>query len=127
MSLTRPKFFVDTNVLVYARDASESEKQPQAADWMNYLWRSQAGRLSTQVLNEYYVTVTRKLSPGTAVEDARRDIRNLVAWQPVRLWEHPRGSVLLGPLTIVSSDQRVDLQSRCFRRMFARYQCARIN
>jgi predicted nucleic acid-binding protein len=50
--------FVDTNVLVYARDASEPEKQPSATTWMAHLWRSREGRLSIQVLHEFYVTVT---------------------------------------------------------------------
>ena len=57
--------FVDTNVLVYARDASEPDKQPRAEAWMQHLWRTRSGRTCVQVLNEYYVTVTRKLSPGS--------------------------------------------------------------
>lgn len=75
--------FVDTNVLVYARDASELEKQPQAEAWMRYLWRERSGRLSFQVLNEFYVTVTDKLDPGLSPEEARSEIRALLVWQPV--------------------------------------------
>ncbi len=75
--------FVDTNVLVYARDSSETEKQPRAAAWIENLWRSEQGRLSNQVLNEYYVTVTRKLKPGLSPEAARSDCRDLLAWKPV--------------------------------------------
>jgi predicted nucleic acid-binding protein len=56
--------FVDTNILLYARDASEPEKQPIAAQWIDQLWDGQNGRLSVQVLNEYFVNVTRKLEPG---------------------------------------------------------------
>jgi predicted nucleic acid-binding protein len=77
------KVFVDTNVLVYTRDASEPEKQAQAEHWMATLWDSRAGRLSYQVLQEFYVTVTVKLSPGLDRELARRDIRALWAWQPI--------------------------------------------
>jgi predicted nucleic acid-binding protein len=77
------KVFVDTNVLVYARDASEPEKQAQAADWMTTLWEKRAGRLSYQVLQEFYITVTAKLSPGLDRGLARRDVRALGAWQPV--------------------------------------------
>lgn len=76
------KVFVDTNVLVYARDASEPLKQPQAADWLRRLWIERAGRTSVQVLNEYYVTVTRKLSPGLDKDEAWRDVRSLFAWNP---------------------------------------------
>ena len=77
--------FVDTNVLVYARDSSEPEKQPLAAEWLAHLWRSQTGRLSIQILNEYYVTVTQKLGPGMSKEEAREDVRNLMLWRPVPL------------------------------------------
>jgi predicted nucleic acid-binding protein len=75
--------FVDTNVLVYARDASEPDKQPRAREWMDALWRGRAGRLSTQVLNEFYVVTTRKLSPGLGVAAARDDVRDLMAWRPL--------------------------------------------
>ena len=75
--------FVDTNVLVYARDASEPEKQRAAERWLGLLWASRAGRVSAQVLNEYYVVVTEKLSPGLERELARADVRSLMAWAPV--------------------------------------------
>lgn len=76
-------FFVDTNVLVYARDASEPEKQRAAERWVRSLWEAGAGRLSAQVLNEYYVVVTEKLQPGLDREQARADVRNLMAWAPI--------------------------------------------
>ena len=56
--------FVDTNVLVYARDASRPEKQAAAMEWLAQIWREQSGRTSMQVLSELYVTLTRKLRPG---------------------------------------------------------------
>lgn len=79
------KVFVDTNVLVYSRDASEPTKQAQAMAWMTHLWETQTGRLSFQVLQEFYVTVTEKLKPGLNSEEARRDVRSLLAWQPVAM------------------------------------------
>ena len=79
--------FVDTNVLVYSRDTSERTKQPQAAAWLEHLWRERTGRVSVQVLQEYYVTVTRKLSPGMAPADARRDVLHLATWRPVAIDE----------------------------------------
>jgi predicted nucleic acid-binding protein len=75
--------FVDANVLVYARDAGQPDKQRQAGDWVERLWESTQGRLSSQVLNEYYVTVTRKLAPGMPVDDARADVEDLMAWRPI--------------------------------------------
>lgn len=74
--------FVDTNVLVYARDGSEPVKQPSAASWIERLWMEQTGRTSIQVLNEFYVTVTRKLRPGMAPDDAWADVHALLAWNP---------------------------------------------
>ena len=75
--------FVDTNVLVYARDLSVPHKQQRAHEWISALWASRLGRTSVQVLNKYYVTVTRKLSPGLAARDARADVSDLRAWLPV--------------------------------------------
>jgi len=75
--------FVDTNLLVYFRDASEPLKQKRAEDWLTMLWRTRTGRISFQVLNEYYVTVTQRLDPGLDVNAARADIRSLLAWHPI--------------------------------------------
>jgi predicted nucleic acid-binding protein len=78
-----PLCFVDTNVLVYARDAADPAKQQAAERWLRSLWATRAGRVSSQVLNEYYVVVTEKLRPGLDREQARADVRNLTAWAPV--------------------------------------------
>lgn len=75
--------FVDTNVLVYARDTSHPTKQGRAADWIAALWELGEGRVSLQVFQEYYVTTTRKLKPGLDPEEARADILDLSAWSPV--------------------------------------------
>ena len=77
--------FVDTNVLVYARDASDPAKNTRAREWMLYLWETGSGRLSVQVLQEFYVTTTRKLRPGLTPAEARADVRDLLAWRPVTI------------------------------------------
>jgi predicted nucleic acid-binding protein len=77
------RVFVDTNVLVYSRDASEPEKRKQAMVWMDHLWRTRSGRLSFQVLQEFYITVTDKLDPGLDRENARKDICSFLTWRPV--------------------------------------------
>lgn len=74
--------FVDTDVLVYVRDATESHKQQRADEWMTDLWRTQTGRTSFQVLAEYYVLVTERLEPGLDPAVAREDVRDLLAWEP---------------------------------------------
>ena len=74
--------FVDTNVVVYRYDAREPEKQRRADDWLTMLWRRRSGRLSFQVLQECYATLTRKLKPAMATADAQRVVRALAAWRP---------------------------------------------
>lgn len=78
-----PLVFVDTNVLVYLRDGRDPEKQLAAAAWMGWLWETRRGRISQQVLQEYYVTVTGKLVPGLPPEDAREDVMALRSWLPL--------------------------------------------
>ncbi len=77
------KIFVDTNVLVYSRDASEPRKQKQALHWVTHLWSTKTGRLSFQVLNEFYVTVTEKLDPGLDTGSARNDVLSFLTWEPI--------------------------------------------
>lgn len=79
--MTAP-IFVDTNVLVYARDSGETRRQPVAQAWLEWLWTEQLGRTGMQVLSEYYVTVTRKLKPGLPEERAWDDVEALMHWHP---------------------------------------------
>ncbi len=74
--------FVDTNLLIYARDASEKTKQPVALAWMQWLWETMQGRLSVQVLNEFYVASTQKLKPGLTKKEAWSDVEDLLTWRP---------------------------------------------
>ncbi|HMP95370.1 MAG TPA: PIN domain-containing protein [Kiritimatiellia bacterium] len=77
------KAFVDTNILVYVRDTDAGVKQSRAADLVSELWKSRLGRISTQVMSEYYVTVTQKLKPGMTREAAWADLQSLQAWGPL--------------------------------------------
>lgn len=70
------KTFLDTNVLVYAADKTVPEKQRIARELIWKLARSRLGVVSTQVLQEYYVTVTGKL--GFEPWEAKND---LLKWQ----------------------------------------------
>ena len=51
--------------------------------WMAHLCSNRTGKLSYQVLQEFYITVTAKLQPGLDPENARKDVRSLLAWQPI--------------------------------------------
>jgi predicted nucleic acid-binding protein len=73
--------FVDTNVLLYALDRTDLKKQEGARVWRAELWQRRCGRISVQVLQEFYVNVLRKWP--TARDLARQEIRNLLVWRPV--------------------------------------------
>jgi len=75
-----PLVFVDTNVLLCADDAHDPSRQARARAWLQALWQRRAGRLSTQVLNDYYVTATRTF--GMPLGDARAKVRRFQLWQP---------------------------------------------
>lgn len=77
--------FVDTNVLLYAYDASETIKQPVAQAALDSLWSTRSGTLSTQVLQEFYVTATRKLSSPMSPAAAREILELYAAWPVVLL------------------------------------------
>src|ERR1700730_4099158 len=69
------KTFVDTNVLIYAHDVDAKAKQETAKRVLHQLWSSRTGVLSMQVLQEFYVNVTRKI-PSPLPKDAARAVVN---------------------------------------------------
>jgi predicted nucleic acid-binding protein len=73
--------FVDTNVFLYALDQADLKKQLAARHWREELWKSRRGRISFQVLQEFYVNVAQKWPASR--EEARAEIKDLLAWQPV--------------------------------------------
>lgn len=77
--------FVDTNVLAYAHDSSDELRQPVAARILDDLWTSRDGVLSTQVLTEFYVVVTRKFDPPLARRQARALVDVYAAWPVVQV------------------------------------------
>jgi len=74
-------FFVDTNVLLYSVDSSDPQKQTAARNWLTLLWEHAAGRLSWQVLHEFYANAGRKA--GLARPAARKLVEAFARWQPV--------------------------------------------
>jgi predicted nucleic acid-binding protein len=77
------KVFVDTNVIVYAYDKDAGEKHRVAVNIMKDLWRSGLGTISTQILQEFFVTLTKKISAPLAISVARETIRRLSRWDVV--------------------------------------------
>ena len=72
--------FVDTHVLLAADDAHDVARQTRVRDWLLALWQRRAGRVSTQVLNAYYVSATRHFAMPQG--DARAKLRRYQLWQP---------------------------------------------
>jgi len=77
------KVFVDTNILVYAHDLDSGNKHNQAAEIVSQLWESRNGVLSTQVLQEFYVTLTRKVSSTLSKLEARKLVQKYSHWHLV--------------------------------------------
>jgi predicted nucleic acid-binding protein len=72
--------FVDSNVLLYAHDRSEPEKQAVAHAWLESLWLDRAGCVSQQVLREFYWNATRKLARPLDRTSARDVVRRFASW-----------------------------------------------
>jgi predicted nucleic acid-binding protein len=80
MSGERALSFVDTNVLVYAFDKGGSPKKRVAERLVNELMEEDRLRLSTQVLQELFVTLTRKVSRCCSIAEALAVLEDLTAW-----------------------------------------------
>lgn len=72
--------FVDTNILVYAHNLDADVKNEIAGNILKKLWREGTGVISTQVLQEFYVTVTRKIPDPLSAAKARGILENYMAW-----------------------------------------------
>lgn len=81
MSADAAREFVDANVLVYAFDASAKRKRAQAERLLKRLWEGGAGCLSVQVLQEFFVTVTRKVARPLSLTEAADRVREFAAWK----------------------------------------------
>ncbi len=72
--------FVDSNILIYAHDAEAGTKQRRAKEQVQELWENAQGRLSTQVLQEFYVVVTQKIAKPVPRAVAREIVRDYGTW-----------------------------------------------
>jgi len=74
------KTFVDTNVLIYAHDVDARTKHAIGKAILRDLWSRRAGALSTQVLQEFYVNVTRKIASPLSKPSARAVVDSYAVW-----------------------------------------------
>ncbi|NPV08379.1 MAG: PIN domain-containing protein [Anaerolineae bacterium] len=73
--------FVDTNVLVYAHDPTAGAKYERARQLVSGLWEAREGCLSVQVLQEFYVTATRRTARLLSPTDAAKVVSSLSFWR----------------------------------------------
>ncbi len=74
-------YFLDTSILVYAYDSSAGRKHTLAREFVEGCWENENGCLSIQVLQEFYVTVTRKIKAPLEPHMARQIIADLAHWR----------------------------------------------
>ena len=74
------KTFVDTNVLIYAHDLDAQSKYDSARRILRELWNERSGVLSPQVLQEFYVNVTRKIKRPLNKPTARQVVSSYAIW-----------------------------------------------
>ena len=77
--------FVDTSVHLRAKDARDTKKHIRANEWLTRCWTQRTGRISTQVLNEFYSNAISKFRTVVTAEKAREQVRMLRLWQPPHL------------------------------------------
>jgi predicted nucleic acid-binding protein len=77
---TSGKAFVDSNVLIYAHDVDAGRKRDVAKELLRNLWLARSGVVSTQVLHEFYVNVTRKIRTPLPKAEARRVVWTYMPW-----------------------------------------------
>jgi len=79
----KDKVFLDTNIMVYAHDRSSGDKQTIAREIMDYLWEKRRGVISVQVLQEFFVCVTKKILNPLPIKNARIILEYLSTWDVV--------------------------------------------
>jgi len=77
------RYFVDTNVLMYAHDSAAGEKHQRAKSLVEELWEARAGVVSTQVLQELAVNLGRKAKKPLDAKATRDVVSDYLTWQIV--------------------------------------------
>lgn len=79
----KDKVFLDTNIIVYAHDRSSGDKHAVAREIMDYLWESRKGVISVQVMQEFFICVTKKIVKPLLLKNARIILEYLSSWNVV--------------------------------------------
>jgi predicted nucleic acid-binding protein len=79
----KDKVFLDTDIIMYAHDRSSGEKYSIAKEIMDSLWESRQGVISVQVLQEFFVCVTKKIVRPIPIKNARTILEYLSSWEVI--------------------------------------------
>ncbi len=93
--------FLDANIIVYAEDKRAEEKHQKARNLVLELWDSKEGVLSIQVLQEFFVTVTRKMPKPLKPRAAFHIVEQYLSWRIVE----NTSSLLLAGIKLADSAQ----------------------
>jgi predicted nucleic acid-binding protein len=77
------RYFVDTNILMYAHDAAAGVKHERARALIETLWRERSGVLSTQILQEFCVNLRRKVARPLDVKAVRNIVKDYLSWRVI--------------------------------------------
>ena len=77
------KYFVDTNILMYAHDKAAGDRHERAKTLVEELWRDRTGVVSTQVLQELAVNLRKRARPPLGSKATREIVSDYLTWQVV--------------------------------------------
>jgi predicted nucleic acid-binding protein len=77
------KYFVDTNILMYAHDRSAGQKHARAKAIVEALWRDRTGVVSTQVLQELWVNLRKRAPRPLDAKATREIVADYLTWHVV--------------------------------------------
>jgi predicted nucleic acid-binding protein len=77
------KYFVDTNILMYAHDSAAGVRHDRAKALIETLWRERSGVVSTQVLQEFVVNLRRKTARPVEAKKVRDIIKDYLSWRVI--------------------------------------------
>jgi predicted nucleic acid-binding protein len=83
MNSMSARYFVDTNILIYAHDTAGGAKHERAKALVEELWEKRSGVVSTQVLQEFCVNLRRKAKRPVDLDTARSIVADYLAWEVV--------------------------------------------
>jgi predicted nucleic acid-binding protein len=83
MMAAAPKYFVDTNIFIYAHDREAGLKHDLARQLLEHLWTSGQGVLSTQVLQELCANLRRKVRHPLPASEISQLIQDYLSWEIV--------------------------------------------